>query len=41
MFLKLDSFALIGIEIIEVTIVTYLSRGLPGLYLVGSEYRVA
>lgn len=35
MFFKLDSFALIGIEAIKVTIEVHLSRGLPGLYLVG------
>lgn len=35
MFFKLDSFALIGIEAIRVTIEVHLSRGLPGLYIVG------
>jgi len=35
MFFKLDSFALIGIEAIKVTIEVHISRGLPGLYLVG------
>jgi len=35
MFFKLDSFALIGIEAIKVTVEVHISRGLPGLYLVG------
>jgi len=35
MFFKLDSFALIGIEAIKVSIEVHLSRGLPGLFLVG------
>jgi len=35
MFFKLDSFTLIGIEAIRVTVEVHLSRGLPGLYIVG------
>jgi magnesium chelatase family protein len=35
MFFKLDSFALIGIEAIKVTIEVHISRGLPGLHIVG------
>ena len=35
MFFKLDSFALIGIDAIKITIEVHLSRGLPGLYIVG------
>ena len=35
MFFKLDSFALIGIDAIKVTIEVHLSRGLPGLHIVG------
>ena len=35
MFFKLDSFALIGIDAVKVTIEVHLSRGLPGLYIVG------
>jgi magnesium chelatase family protein len=35
MFFKLDSFALIGIEAIKVSIEVHISRGLPGLYIVG------
>ncbi len=40
MFFKLDSFALIGIEAIKVTIEVHISRGLPGLYLVGFGYTI-
>jgi len=35
MFFNLDSFALLGIEAIKVTIEVHISRGLPGLYIVG------
>ena len=35
MFFKLDSFALVGIDAIKITIEVHLSRGLPGLYIVG------
>jgi len=35
MFFKLDSFALIGIDAVKVAIEVHLSRGLPGLYIVG------
>ena len=35
MFFELDSFALIGIDAIKITIEVHLSRGLPGLYIVG------
>ena len=35
MFFKLDSFVLIGIDAIKVTIEVHLSRGLPGLHIVG------
>ena len=35
MFFKLDSFALIGIEAIKVSIEVHITRGLPGLYIVG------
>ena len=35
MFFKLDSFALIGIEAIKVTVEVHISRGLPGLHIVG------
>ncbi len=35
MFFKLDSFALVGVDAVKVTIEVHLSRGLPGLYIVG------
>ncbi|MFC2159487.1 YifB family Mg chelatase-like AAA ATPase [Actinomycetota bacterium] len=35
MFFKLDSFVLIGIDARKVTIEIHLSRGLPGLHIVG------
>ncbi len=35
MFFKLDSFALIGIDAIRVTIEVHISRGLPGCIIVG------
>ena len=35
MFFELDSFALKGIEAIKVTVEVHISRGLPGLYIVG------
>jgi magnesium chelatase family protein len=35
MFFKLDSFALLGIEAIKVSVEVHISRGLPGLHIVG------
>jgi magnesium chelatase family protein len=35
MFFRLDSFALLGIEAIRITIEVHISRGLPGLHIVG------
>ncbi|GAG00061.1 unnamed protein product, partial [marine sediment metagenome] len=35
MFFKLDSFAITGIDAVRVSVEVHLSRGLPGLYIVG------
>ena len=35
MFFKLDSFALVGIDAIKITIEVHISRGLPGCIIVG------
>ncbi|MCJ7665764.1 MAG: YifB family Mg chelatase-like AAA ATPase, partial [Actinobacteria bacterium] len=35
MFFKLDSFAITGIDAVRISVEVHISRGLPGLYIVG------